>query len=205
MCRYSPAGTKRIVTDISSVNHSPFHPGSTTNCRLQLVVMKLAGTWCPWSPWCSWWRSRILVQSYSSTQNWLSKHNSHHPSLLLQPVKYLRELCFSVLYIHLSRLLSFREALMSQLYTCNDQLCEDDQDLDGLDEVIEHLRTKHKLAFIQRPNKLGTSDGHGHVWYCFQCETNAGKDHRSFQSDAAMWDHLNDCHDYQLPTITFEQ
>jgi hypothetical protein len=66
---------------------------------------------------------------------------------------------------------------MPQLYACNDQLCQHDQDLYSLDEVIEHLRKKHKLSFIKRPNRLGISDGHGHVWYCFQCEAKTGKDH----------------------------
>lgn len=93
---------------------------------------------------------------------------------------------------------------MSYLYTCEDQLCWEDQGLLSLSETIEHLRTKHRLSFIRRPNSLGTSDSHGHVWYCFNCETDIGKDHRSFQSNKAMWDHLNDCHNYQLDNIKLE-
>ena len=93
---------------------------------------------------------------------------------------------------------------MSQLYACNDQLCQGDQDLYSLGEVIEHLRAKHKLSFIQRPRELGASDSHGYVWYCFHCSTKAGKDHRSFQSDKVIWDHLNICHDYQLDKIKLE-
>jgi hypothetical protein len=37
---------------------------------------------------------------------------------------------------------------MPELYACNKQLCEDDQDLYGLDEIIEYLRIKYKLSFI---------------------------------------------------------
>jgi hypothetical protein len=87
------------------------------------------------------------------------------------------------------------------LYACKDQLCQNNQDLYSVGEIIEHLRKKHKLLFIQRPNSLGIADSHGHVWYCFDCETKWGKDHRSFQSDKAMWHHLNDRHDYQLDKI----
>ncbi|PMD59024.1 uncharacterized protein K444DRAFT_613812 [Hyaloscypha bicolor E] len=94
---------------------------------------------------------------------------------------------------------------MSQLYACKDQLCEDYQDLHSLGEIIKHLRTKHKLSFIRRPQSLGISDSHGHVWYCFHYETKRGKDHRSFQSDKAIWDHLNDRHDYQLDKIKLEE
>jgi hypothetical protein len=93
---------------------------------------------------------------------------------------------------------------MPELYACNKQLCEDDQDLYGLDEIIEHLRTKHKLSFIRRPQGLGISDSHGNVWYCFHCWAKTGKEHRSFRSDKAMWNHLNDKHDYQLDGIKLE-
>lgn len=105
---------------------------------------------------------------------------------------------------------SFEEATMPELlFTCNDRLCHDPLDLHGLDlyglgEVIEHLRSKH-LSFIRRPNALGFSDSHGHVWYCFHCESKTGNDHRSFQSDKAMWDHLNDRHDHQLDGIKLER
>ena len=88
-------------------------------------------------------------------------------------------------------------ALISQRYVCEHQLCQDDQYLCGL------LRKKHKLPFIIRPNGLGDSDGHGHVWYCFDCGTKMGKNHKSFGSGEAMWDHLNSCHnyDYELDKI----
>jgi hypothetical protein len=93
---------------------------------------------------------------------------------------------------------------MSHLYSCEDQLCREDLDLHSLGETIEHLRKKHRLSFIRRPGSLGTSDSHGHVWYCFDCETKAGKNHRSFQSNKAMWDHLNDHHNHQLDNIKLE-
>lgn len=104
------------------------------------------------------------------------------------------------------RIKSSDEALILQLYVCEHQLCEEDQYLYGLNEVIEHLRKKHKLSFIIRPNRLGDSDGHGHVWYCFDCETKAGKNHKSFGSGKAIWDHLNRCHNfgYGLDKIKLE-
>jgi hypothetical protein len=34
----------------------------------------------------------------------------------------------------------------------------------------------------------------GHVWYCHACEGRLGQDHRSYDSDRAMWGHLNQCH-----------
>jgi len=108
-------------------------------------------------------------------------------------------------YIQLPSLISFEEVLMPQLYSCEDQLCQYDQDLDSHDVLIEHLRKKHKLSFIKRPYGLGSPDRHGHVWYCFRCETKTGKDHRRFQSDKAMWEHLNRCHDNELDKINLEQ
>ncbi|KFY60916.1 hypothetical protein V496_05223 [Pseudogymnoascus sp. VKM F-4515 (FW-2607)] len=94
-----------------------------------------------------------------------------------------------------------------KLYDCEDQLCKYDQYLSGLDEVIEHLRQKHQLSFIRRPQGLGISDSHGHVWYCFHCEDKTGKDHRSFGSSEDMWRHLNSCHNYngELKKIKLEQ
>ena len=98
------------------------------------------------------------------------------------------------------------KAPILQLYVCEHRLCQGDQYLRGLNEVIEHLRKKHKLSFIKRPKRLGDSDGHGHVWYCDDCETNWGKNHRSFGSSKAIWDHLNRCHSfgYGLDKIKLE-
>ena len=63
------------------------------------------------------------------------------------------------------------------------------------DDAIEHIRKCFNNGyFIRRPGAVGVSDSHGHIWYCFSCETKT-KNHRSFNSDAAMWQHLNDCHD----------
>lgn len=39
----------------------------------------------------------------------------------------------------------------------------------------------------------------------FRCKTKTGKDHRSFRSDKATWDHLKDCHDYEIDKINLEQ
>jgi hypothetical protein len=88
---------------------------------------------------------------------------------------------------------------MAQIYDCTNQSCEYCPYLRGPGEVIEHLRKEHKLSFISRPQMPGASDAHGNIWYCKRCVVNKlGKDHRSFQSDRAMWDHLNSCHDYEL-------
>jgi hypothetical protein len=90
---------------------------------------------------------------------------------------------------------------MAQLYACYDRLCQDDMRLYSLGEAIEHLRSKHKLSFIRRPFGLGVPDSHGWIWYCFHCEKDTGKDHRSFRSDKAMWDHLRDRHDCEINEI----
>jgi hypothetical protein len=85
-------------------------------------------------------------------------------------------------------------------YTCTRMFCEE-QEFENLGEVIEHLRGTHKLEFIKRLGRLGDRDGHGHVWHCFNCDTHWNKNHRSYNSDRAMWDHLNDCHDPLLDDI----
>ena len=64
---------------------------------------------------------------------------------------------------------------------------------DDLADAIEHIRKYHGIN-IGRPGAVGCSDSHGHQWFCFDCET-AFKDHRSFNSDRAMLQHLTDCHD----------
>lgn len=100
------------------------------------------------------------------------------------------------------------EARMPEIYACYDHLDNHgDPVLYSLDvdEVIEHLRSKHKLSFIRRPNRPGDQDSHEHVWYCFDGETDTGKDHRSFQSGEAMWNHLNDRHFDQLDGIKIER
>ncbi len=70
--------------------------------------------------------------------------------------------------------------------------------LQDLGEVIEHLRGIHGHRFIQRPSSLGMFDTHGNCWYCFKCSGKLDKDHRSFKSDKAMWDHQNARHDFLL-------
>jgi hypothetical protein len=92
---------------------------------------------------------------------------------------------------------------MSQSYVCTNQRCKE-RELQDLGEVIDHLRT-HGGILISRPAALGVSDSHGHLWYCFSCETNLAKDHRSFRSDRAMWDHLNACHGHMLHGIRLSE
>jgi hypothetical protein len=77
---------------------------------------------------------------------------------------------------------------------------EHDKEITDMMQAIEHLRAKH-VDFIKRPGRLGQMDAHGHCWYCFDCGTEL-KDHRSFDSDEAMWGHLKSKHrhtmDYDL-------
>lgn len=92
---------------------------------------------------------------------------------------------------------------MSQTYVCKDKACSNPH-LENHGEAIEHLRGHHRHSFIKRPYKLGVPDSHGNYWYCFhaKCSYNkSGKDHRSFRSDRAMWDHLSACHDDYMDNI----
>lgn len=86
---------------------------------------------------------------------------------------------------------------MAQTYACTSPSCPQFETFYPLDEMIEHIRKKH-ISSIRRPNALGISDSHGNVWYCFACEGSLGQDHRSFNSDQAMWAHLNDKHDLEV-------
>jgi hypothetical protein len=97
---------------------------------------------------------------------------------------------------------------MAQSWACNDSSCRYDfdspMDLDGLDEVIEHIRSIHKLSYlIRRQNAVGVPDNHGHLWYCFHpwCGARTEKGHKSFDSHKAMWNHLNDCHQGEFDMI----
>jgi hypothetical protein len=73
-----------------------------------------------------------------------------------------------------------------------------------LGEVIEHLRRNHQPSNIKRPQALGVSTSHGHLWYCFGCGGRYGKDHKSFDSDRDMWEHISKCHDHWLEDIIVE-
>ncbi|CZT46371.1 uncharacterized protein RSE6_06789 [Rhynchosporium secalis] len=90
---------------------------------------------------------------------------------------------------------------MSVYHVCRARTCRSEE-FETLGKFIEHLRSRHVPGII-RPNTLGIMDRHGHVWYCFQCEGRGGKDHRSFQSDNAMWDHLNSKHDHQIDSDSY--
>ncbi|KAE8135277.1 hypothetical protein BDV38DRAFT_252924 [Aspergillus pseudotamarii] len=73
-------------------------------------------------------------------------------------------------------------------YACT----EHDQGFWTQADVNEHLRKQH-TSFIKRPARLGIPDSHGHLWYCFGCESQFN-DHRSYGSDKAMFDHLRRSH-----------
>jgi hypothetical protein len=62
-----------------------------------------------------------------------------------------------------------------------------------LGEALEHLRSVHYSHILRRPAALGYCDSHGHMWYCFEHETLL-KDHRSFDSHEAVFQHWNSCH-----------
>jgi hypothetical protein len=90
---------------------------------------------------------------------------------------------------------------MSQTFVCTHQTCNELY-LGNLGVVIDHIRGTHGgWTVIRRPSSLGNPDSHGHLWYCFGCETKLGKDHRSFRSDKAIWNHMNACHDSLLDNI----
>jgi hypothetical protein len=67
------------------------------------------------------------------------------------------------------------------------------ENFSDLEYAIEHVRKQHNND-IRRPGAIGCTDSHGHLWYCFGCET-ALKDHKSFDSDEAMMAHLTACHE----------
>ena len=60
-------------------------------------------------------------------------------------------------------------------------------------EAIEHIRRFH-ASFIKRHRLPGEIDGHGHMWYCFDCDCDV-KNHRSYDTDNAMWAHLKSKHE----------
>lgn len=65
----------------------------------------------------------------------------------------------------------------------------------GLMDMLNHIRRcyRHRVD-LRHSNHLGEEDAHGHLWYCFSCEDKTGKDHRSFDSHQAMYDHLTAVH-----------
>ena len=86
---------------------------------------------------------------------------------------------------------------MSSMFACKDRSknCQSFLSSD-LGEIIEHLRRDHKPHDIKRPHALGVSDSHEHLWYCFACRGKLGEDHRSYDSDQAMWQHIKQCHEW---------
>lgn len=87
---------------------------------------------------------------------------------------------------------------MSSGYVCTSSRCHElnRAHLETADDAVEHLRGMHyNYLMIQRPAAPGIPDSHGNCWYCFGCLGDWGKDHKSFKSGRAMWDHLGSKHD----------
>lgn len=55
----------------------------------------------------------------------------------------------------------------------------------------KHIRKRHGVDVRRTP---GFIDRHNHMWYCFDCQGKGGKDHRSFDCDTGVIDHLRDAH-----------
>ena len=69
----------------------------------------------------------------------------------------------------------------------------EDQAKFKIDEIATHLH-KHHQVDIRLAGCVEETDSHGHYWYCFTCNSKSGNDHRSFDSDQALFDHLRDVH-----------
>lgn len=71
---------------------------------------------------------------------------------------------------------------------------ENAEDMVDFQDVIEHIRRYH-VSFIGRPGRPAQTDAHGHIWYCFGCNPSRSlNDHRSYDSDESIWDHLKRNH-----------
>jgi len=82
-------------------------------------------------------------------------------------------------------------------YTCT----ECSKHMNSMEEVAKHLRrNKTKCNYVDVRASVGgpgRADNHNHVWYCFSCEKD-WKDHRSFNSSKALFQHLKDCHEDKI-------
>ena len=78
-----------------------------------------------------------------------------------------------------------------QMYYCKDcSTVDTDAEFHSYD-LAKHLR-KHHGVDIHTTSYI--SDSHGHSWYCFSCNSKSRKNHRSFDSDQALFDHLRTVH-----------
>ena len=75
-------------------------------------------------------------------------------------------------------------------YTCKQ--CSNH--MNSMQDVAKHLRKECiDRIDIRAFGRPGQRDTHGHLWYCFSCEID-WKDHRSFNSNVALLQHLSACH-----------
>ena len=81
------------------------------------------------------------------------------------------------------------EADMMGFFTSNTILPE--YEFHSVYDIAKHLRKKHGVDIHTTTYDV---DAHGHSWYCFSCNSKSGKNHRSFDSDQALFDHLRDVH-----------
>ncbi|KAL3474740.1 hypothetical protein BJX99DRAFT_174402 [Aspergillus californicus] len=79
-----------------------------------------------------------------------------------------------------------------------------DNNYGKLSDAIEKIRKKYPDV-VRRPGRVGDVDSHGHMWYCFYCQRGVMmRQHRSYDSHRAMWDHLRLSHSeflYCLETV----
>ena len=67
-------------------------------------------------------------------------------------------------------------------------------------DIGKHLRKYHRVD-IRLAGCLEETDSHGHSWYCFSCNSKSGKNHRSFDSDQALFDHLRTVHGLHIAPV----
>jgi len=67
--------------------------------------------------------------------------------------------------------------------------CEDKEYYSEL-QLWRHMRKEYNVDVRLAPNG---QDSHGHMYYCMSC-TSGYKDHKSFDSEQAITDHVRDVH-----------
>ena len=80
---------------------------------------------------------------------------------------------------------------------CGPLMIEEQLKFDEMFSLCKHIRKEHGLDV--RWNGEYNLDAHGHCGYCFTCEgRNNNKDHRSFDSEGALLDHIRSSHNCKI-------